>query len=71
MRHNFVMSYNWELPFDRGLAQPSDQGWHITGISRFNTGFPISLKSGGDIALTNIGLDYPDSNWVLSQAESA
>ena len=34
-------------------------GWHITGISRFNTGTPVSLKSGGDFALTNIGLDYP------------
>ncbi len=35
------------------------QGWQITGISRFNTGFPVSLSSGGDFALTNIGLDFP------------
>jgi carboxypeptidase family protein len=60
MRHNLVMSYNWDLPFDR-LFGPRriTTGWHITGISRFNTGVPISLKSNGDTALTNLGLDYP------------
>jgi hypothetical protein len=61
MRHNFVASYNWNLPFERFLgAHRYSQGWQITGISRFNTGFPLSLRSGGDIALTNIGLDYPN-----------
>ncbi len=60
MRHNLVMSYNWDLPFDRLLgARRITTGWHITGISRFNTGVPVSLKSGGDIALTNLGIDYP------------
>jgi hypothetical protein len=60
LRHNLVASYNWELPFARFLGPHRySQGWHITGITRFNTGFPISLKSGGDFALTNIGLDYP------------
>jgi hypothetical protein len=60
MRHNLVMSYNWELPFNRWLGSNRvTTGWHITGISRFNTGVPISLKSGGDTALTNLGLDYP------------
>jgi Carboxypeptidase regulatory-like domain len=60
MRHNLVMSYNWNLPFDRMFGpRRITSGWHITGISRFNTGVPVSLKSGGDIALTNLGLDYP------------
>ena len=60
LRHNFVASYNWNLPFYRFLgAHRYSQGWQITGISRFNTGFPVSLQSGGDFALTNIGLDYP------------
>jgi hypothetical protein len=60
MRHNLVMSYNWDLPFAR-LFGPRriTTGWHITGISRFYTGVPVSVKSGGDYALTNIGLDYP------------
>jgi hypothetical protein len=61
MRHNFVASYNWDIPFQRFLgAHRYSEGWHITGISRFNTGFPVSLKSSGDVALTNIGLDYPN-----------
>jgi hypothetical protein len=61
MRHNLVLSYNWTLPFDRLLgARRMTQGWHITGITRFNTGVPLSLRSSGDVALTNIGLDYPN-----------
>jgi hypothetical protein len=61
MRHNFVASYNWEPPLDRFLgAHRYSQGWHITGISRFNTGVPVSLQSTGDFALTNIGLDFPN-----------
>jgi hypothetical protein len=61
MRHNFVASYNWNLPFDRFLGPHRySEGWHITGITRFNTGFPVNMQSGGDFALTNIGLDYPN-----------
>lgn len=60
MRHNLVLSYNWELPFAKAFgARRLTSGWHITGITRFNSGTPISLQSGGDIALTNLGLDYP------------
>ena len=60
MRHNLVFSYNWEIPFARFLgSRRITTGWHLTGISRFNTGTPIGLKVGGDIALTNLGLDYP------------
>jgi hypothetical protein len=60
MRHNLVLSYNWDLPFARFFgSRRITAGWHLTGISRFNTGTPVSLKSGGDWALTNIGLDYP------------
>ncbi|MGA8154582.1 MAG: carboxypeptidase regulatory-like domain-containing protein [Terriglobales bacterium] len=61
LRHNLVLSYNWNVPFDRWFGvRRITQGWQITGISRFNTGVPISLQSGGDYALTNIGLDYPN-----------
>ena len=60
LRHNFVASYNWNVPFYRFLgAHRYSQGWQITGISRFNTGTPVNLASGGDFALTSIGLDYP------------
>jgi hypothetical protein len=60
MRHNLVLSYNWDIPFSRVLGvRRITTGWHLTGISRFNTGTPVSLQSGGDWAMTNIGLDYP------------
>jgi len=60
MRHNLVVSYNWNLPFDRILgSRRITSGWYITGISRFSSGIPIGLQSGGDFALTNLGLDYP------------
>ena len=62
MRHNFVASYNWSLPFERFMGPHRySQGWQITGISRFNTGTPVNLNSNNtDFALTNIGLDYPN-----------
>jgi Carboxypeptidase regulatory-like domain len=61
LRHNFVASYNWDLPFDRLFgARRITQGWHITGITRLYTGSPVSLKSSGDYALTNRGIDYPN-----------
>jgi hypothetical protein len=63
LRHNLVASYNWELPFYRFLGPHRySQGWHITGITRFNTGFPVDMQSTGDFALTggSVGLDYPN-----------
>jgi hypothetical protein len=60
LRNNLVLSYNWEIPFARFLgARRITTGWHLSGITRFNSGIPISLKSTGDFALTNLGLDYP------------
>lgn len=60
IRHNLVLSYNWDLPFDRLLgSRRITSGWHITGISRFTSGIPIDLQSTGDFALTNLSLDYP------------
>jgi len=53
--HNFVASYNWAIPFDRAfgnLPKRLTQGWNITGISRFSTGFPINIRqSNGDMSL--------------------
>ncbi|MGI9071541.1 MAG: carboxypeptidase regulatory-like domain-containing protein [Bryobacteraceae bacterium] len=54
--HNFVVSYNWAIPFDRafgGLPKRLTQGWTLNGISRFSTGFPIAIsQSSGDYSLT-------------------
>ncbi len=63
MTHNFVASYTWAVPFDRGfssLPKRLTQGWDISGITRFTTGFPITLSQSGDLAMTGLGLDYPN-----------
>jgi hypothetical protein len=61
MRHNLVFSYNWNIPFNRWFGgRRISEGWYITGISRFNTGVPVNMRSSGDFALTNRGLDYPN-----------
>jgi len=61
LRNNLVLSYIWNLPLAHFFGpHRMAQGWQITGISRFYSGVPVSLKSGGDFALTNIGLDYPN-----------
>ena len=56
IRHNFVVSYSWAIPFDRAFrAAPRrlTQGWQLSGITRLATGFPISMgQSAGDNSLT-------------------
>jgi len=62
--HNFVASYTWAVPFDRAfgtLSKRLTQGWNLNGITRFSTGFPISLSQGGDVSLFGSGnTDVPD-----------
>jgi hypothetical protein len=54
--NNFVASYNWSLPFARAFPNGPrrlTKGWNLVGISRFASGFPISLgESAGDQSLT-------------------
>ncbi|MBV8572849.1 MAG: hypothetical protein JO319_19675, partial [Acidobacteriaceae bacterium] len=53
---NFVASYNWAIPFNTWFSNAPKrltQGWNISGITRFSTGFPIQLSQGsGDNSLT-------------------
>ncbi len=63
--HNFVASYNWALPFARAFPNGPrrlTQGWNFVGISRFSTGFPITIaQSVGDLSLTGDSAnDRPD-----------
>ena len=65
VHHNFVVSYIWELPFDKafhGLPKRLTQGWQIQGITRFASGFPIQMQqSVGDTSLTGSpSTDMPD-----------
>jgi hypothetical protein len=62
--HNFVVSYNYALPFAKlfgGGPRRLVEGWSINGITRFATGFPITLSQSGDRSLTgSSGIDMPD-----------
>ena len=71
VKHNFVVSYEYQLPFDQ-LFRPNrlSQGWSLSGITRFSTGFPINMVNNGDNSLigtnpngiNNSSIDEPDYN---------
>jgi hypothetical protein len=79
LRHNFVFSYNYELPIDK-LFHASDRltrGWAISGITRYATGLPVTFQSFGDNALVqvqnngvnSVSIDLPDYNPSLGSLE--
>ena len=53
MRHNFVVSYNFRLPVSRVLRRQSrwTEGWAVSGLTRFATGFPVTLYNNNDTSL--------------------
>jgi len=69
MTHNFVLSYVYDLPFER-LSKSSSgalfkvlDGWSISGITRFTTGLGVTLSAGGDKSLCGCsGVDRPNYN---------
>jgi hypothetical protein len=56
IRHNFVGSYVWAIPFDKwfsGGPKRLTQGWQMQGITRFSSGFPIQMNQDtGDASLS-------------------
>jgi hypothetical protein len=63
VRHNWVTSFVWELPFGQyshPVARQLLQGWSWTGILSVRSGFPFSVLSGRDNSLTSIGRDTAD-----------
>jgi hypothetical protein len=53
MRHNFVASYNTEIPIARlfGHRNAFTDGWSVSGTTRFASGFPVTLYNTGDTSL--------------------
>jgi len=53
MRHNFVATYKYSVPFDRlfDRANRLTRGWEISGTTRFSTGFPVTLYDDSDNSL--------------------
>jgi hypothetical protein len=70
LKHNFVVSYRYDLPFERvfGVRNQLTQGWALSGISRFATGFPVTFTNASDNSLlgtqpdgvNSYGADLPD-----------
>jgi hypothetical protein len=70
LRHNFVISYDYELPLYRLTSNPSSRwasGWRIVGITRFATGLPVSMADNSDNSLLGTfgsgigpGIDTPN-----------
>jgi len=53
VKHNFVVSYDYQLPFDK-LFRPTrlTREWSVSGITRFATGFPVTMSNNGDNSFT-------------------
>jgi len=49
-RHRIVLSYYWELPFRKfsGATGKMVNGWALSGITSFQTGFPIRITTLSD-----------------------
>ena len=70
MTHNFVVSYNYQVPLERLFHARNrwTQGWELSGITRFASGLPVTLINYGDNSLlgaepngiNNFGVDEPD-----------
>jgi hypothetical protein len=71
VKQNFVLSYEYQLPFDQ-LFHPNrlSLGWSASGVTRFASGFPITMVNNGDNSLigtnpngiNNSSIDEPDYN---------
>jgi hypothetical protein len=58
--NNFVVSYNYILPFDRlGGPKQLTSGWAISGITRFETGLPVTLVETDDNSLLGTAFGGP------------
>jgi len=70
VRHNFVLSYSYEIPCERlfGTWNRWTEGWEFSGITHLSTGLPVTLVNYGDNSLlgaepngiNNYGVDEPD-----------
>ncbi len=54
-RHRFVLSYYWDLPIHKyeGISGKILNGWALSGITTYQTGFPIRITSASDNELMN------------------
>ena len=61
-RHRFVVSYYWDIPAKKysGLTGKLVDGWSLSGITTYQTGFPIRITTSADNELMNSAdFEYP------------
>jgi hypothetical protein len=65
-KQRFVISYDWELPIRKysGFAGKVLDDWEVSGITQFQSGFPIRLDTEDDTELINslffLGTEAPN-----------
>jgi hypothetical protein len=69
IRQNFVVSYNYRLPFEHLFHHGGEwaRSWTLSGVTHFSSGFPVTLYNYGDNSLlgaepngvNNYGVDEP------------
>jgi hypothetical protein len=76
VKQNFVLSYEYKLPIEQILrsrqfvVRQVAEGWSLSGITRFASGFPVTMINNGDNSLigtnpngvNNSSIDEPDYN---------
>ena len=66
MAQNVVASYRVDLPFS-SLFRRSNRvtdGWSVTGITRFSTGFPVTLQDENDDSLLGTNPNGVNNNYI-------
>ena len=62
-RHRFVFNYVWDLPIPKhdGFAGKALNGWQVSGIYTFQSGFPILINNCNDTELegSTLGFECP------------
>ena len=66
LRNNFVVSYTYELPFDRVFGKNAHltRGWQLSGITRFSTGLPVTMLELDDNSLYGTTSAGPNNNGI-------
>ena len=62
IRHRFILSYVYDLPFGRGRAWAQEGplaavvgGWRVSGVSSFHTGRPFTIFAGNNSSAFQTG----------------
>jgi hypothetical protein len=62
-RHVFIANYVWDVPLGKdtkGAAKAVLAGWQVSGITRFQSGSPLTVSAPGDVAGIGAGGQRPN-----------